>query len=655
MWMHNGNLGGWKYIKRTLAGSLADKWFLGVKGGTDSEWAFALFLDILEKEEGVDPSSAPEGGFGHEVLRRAMEKTIARINGFVREIRARGEESDLETRSLLNFAVTDGHTVVCTRYVSSKTDEAASLYFSSGTKWVEGKTEGHFKMERHDKGADIVLVASEPLTFERRKMLPFLVLVLIESLANLTNADNWVTVPTNSIVTIHKQTVLIHPIIDEFYDTDPNHDRRQLDPICASSERKPIPEPTLVSKDVNVKMVESIPAPDHRALEPIPVSKDVNVKMVESIPAPDHRALLPPLLACLPAAFASSQPPPALLPLLSPILRQRVQLISTNSWLRTLCWDSAKAEHLERIVENTTFEPHPVSGEIEIPDDIPITYKRFDQETIRSRLPLEDYNIAVVYVWCPGDQQGGGPGWRVTELLPLESVRRDHIPWFNSIAEADERANERNENEQAVNRTTEEQHQEDEDEEDDDDYWAQYDNTPGRTPAQKSPVPQVTHRAMQPTAEDLYFSRYAEVQPALDNDDPSVNRNDMGESTLNGNAVAQLLQHHAENISEQERLESLGIKQATRSEMPHSHPDIGTPLNQPWASSPLSGSISIRKLEQSAEAQSAAEIGVKQHILTNIQSLFRLAKATGMSRLEFKSFVQRELEDLDSLVMGDEA
>ena len=172
--MHNGNLGGWKYIKRALAGSLGDKWFLGVKGGTDSEWAFALFLDILEKEEGVDPSSAPDGGFGHEVLRRAMVKTIAKINGFVAGIRVPGEQlSDLETRSLLNFAVTDGHTVVCTRYVSSKTDEAASLYFSSGTKWVEGKTEGQFKMERHDKGADIVLVASEPLTFERR-MIPFL-------------------------------------------------------------------------------------------------------------------------------------------------------------------------------------------------------------------------------------------------------------------------------------------------------------------------------------------------------------------------------------------------------------------------------------------------------------------------------------------------
>lgn len=37
--------------------------------------------------------------------------------------------------------------------------------------------------------------------------------------------DNWVTVPTNSTVTIHNQTVLIHPIIDEFYQPSPSFKR----------------------------------------------------------------------------------------------------------------------------------------------------------------------------------------------------------------------------------------------------------------------------------------------------------------------------------------------------------------------------------------------------------------------------------------------
>ena len=37
--------------------------------------------------------------------------------------------------------------------------------------------------------------------------------------------DNWVTVPTNSTLTIHKQTVMIHPIIDEFYNHNPSYSR----------------------------------------------------------------------------------------------------------------------------------------------------------------------------------------------------------------------------------------------------------------------------------------------------------------------------------------------------------------------------------------------------------------------------------------------
>lgn len=202
--MHNGNIGGWKHVKRPLGDSLSDKWYLGVQGGTDSEWAFALFLDTLEKECGVDPSSSPINGFGQKTLRRAIKKTIAKLNAFVKAIPAHHALADVETRSLLNFAVTDGHTVIVTRYVSSKTDAAASLYYSSGTDWVEGQTTGQFKMERRDKASDVVLVASEPLTFERH---------------------NWLSVPTNTILTICDQTVFVRPIRDEFYNPDPSAER----------------------------------------------------------------------------------------------------------------------------------------------------------------------------------------------------------------------------------------------------------------------------------------------------------------------------------------------------------------------------------------------------------------------------------------------
>ncbi|KAI0840112.1 N-terminal nucleophile aminohydrolase [Hypoxylon sp. FL0890] len=207
MFMHNGGLGGWRYIKRKLGERLHDKWYLSVQGGTDSEWAFALFLDRLERL-GVNPSSEPKNGFGPSVMRKALLQTIEVINELTMAIPERIIQTEnVDTRSLLNFAVTDGHSIICTRYVSSKTDEAASLYYSSGTQWEtkpSAANDRDYQMERRDKGADIVLVASEPLTFER---------------------ENWVNVPTNSILTIHGQTVMVNPIIDAYSDRDPYHKR----------------------------------------------------------------------------------------------------------------------------------------------------------------------------------------------------------------------------------------------------------------------------------------------------------------------------------------------------------------------------------------------------------------------------------------------
>lgn len=199
MFMHNGHIAGFRSVKRKLVASLRDEYFLAVEGSTDSEWAFALFLDTLHNL-GVDPKNPPGDGtkgFGHAVLREAILGTIRRLNELL-------DSAGVTEPSLLNFAATDGHSVICTRYISSRTDEAASLYFSSGTRFHEYKPGGFYRMERHDRGQDLVMVASEPLTFER---------------------GDWVTVPTNSVLTIHKQTVLIHPIVDQYYQPNPSFAR----------------------------------------------------------------------------------------------------------------------------------------------------------------------------------------------------------------------------------------------------------------------------------------------------------------------------------------------------------------------------------------------------------------------------------------------
>ncbi|EGE84618.1 hypothetical protein, variant [Blastomyces dermatitidis ATCC 18188] len=399
--------------------------------------------------------------------------------------------------------------------------------------------------------------------------------------------------------------------------------------------------------------------------------------MVEYIPPPDSRSLIPPLLACIATAFASPNPPPALLPLLSPTLRQRVQILSSvsqspsDSWLRLLCWDAGKAERLQNIVDGTTFEPHPVSGEIEIPDDVPITYKRLDLETLRSQFSIPDYNLSVLYVWCPVDPEGSGPGWRVAEVLPGDALQEEAGSWSKSIEEADEyrqtkilqdalQEAEDAESRKSASSITQSRvvKPEKEDEDDDDGYWAQYDNTPGRTPLKRSPAPtQLQPNGLgpgpYPTASDSYFARYNGVQPALDNDEPSVDQSEIGQSTLNGDTIASVLRRQSEAMLTDRPTGAALYGDDNDNDESHARPHI--PLNHPRPSSASSsaGSETVSKLEKTAESQSISEIGVKQHISSNIKSLFRLARTTGLSRAEFESIVRRELDCLSLIDVDD--
>jgi glutamine amidotransferase len=116
-----GAIGGFDRIKRHLIMSLREEYFLFVQGNTDSEWAFAVFLNELANL-GCSPAQQKPGGFGHAKLRTALINTISQINKWCEEV---GEQEP----SLLNFAVTDGEAVVASRYVSSSTEEPASLFF----------------------------------------------------------------------------------------------------------------------------------------------------------------------------------------------------------------------------------------------------------------------------------------------------------------------------------------------------------------------------------------------------------------------------------------------------------------------------------------------------------------------------------------------
>jgi hypothetical protein len=377
--------------------------------------------------------------------------------------------------------------------------------------------------------------------------------------------------------------------------------------------------------------------------------------MVELIPPPEPHSLLPPLLACLPTAFASRQPPPALLSLLSPILRQRLSLISSTSpsttsdnWLPLLCWDNQKAQSLKQVVENGTYEPHPASGEIEVGDVDTLKYKRFDQDTLRSQIPLPEWGLNAIYLWCAGGECGHG--WKLAELLPYEQNAASDESWSTSIAEANSSARSRIVSEALRDAEAEDRKPSISG---DEDYWAMYDKTPERTPAVKrspAPNPQASAFRSRFGSED-YYAQYGDVQPAMDNHDPSEVVEDARNSSLNGNTIETLLSGRNEHIPPSEPPACEPQDSFHNHDYEDEDDADGVIVNQPQPTSPgsVTGSDAIDRLEATAERQAASEIGIRQHISTSVKSMFRLAKSAGMDREEFERMVHRELETLSIL------
>ncbi|KAF1996733.1 hypothetical protein P154DRAFT_537801 [Amniculicola lignicola CBS 123094] len=397
---------------------------------------------------------------------------------------------------------------------------------------------------------------------------------------------------------------------------------------------------------------------------------------VQYIPPPATRDLLPPLLACLSTANASKQPPPALLPLLSPILRQRIQLLASDAWLKLLCWDADAASKLSQVVDRMHVEPHPSSGEIEVEEPDSVLYRRSDPETLHCRLVLGEFGVIPTYLWCTGGE--GGNAWRLAELRGIED-EDDGTEWFHTMGEASEaglrrKPSQTNRATKYTATTAKEPEPESEQGDDDDAYWAAYDQTPGRTPAKRSPAPPAhTSRVQLPSHSELeYFARYAaEVQPALDAHDPDEHAPGPGESTLNGNSLGLHREPQTEPL-ETSNLGPLGYdssmppafsptnpngtytvnddrKDSLRDEKTeHIDPDHFAALNHPRASSP-SSTASVENLERQAENHSQAELAIKQHISTDMKSLFRLARSAGIEREEFERIIKRELEVLPLL------
>ena len=119
LWMHNGTVEGFPRIKRRVQQSLPDDLFQVIQGTTDSEHAFAVFLNQLGNSERI--ASANELG-------QLLVRTVENLEQWV-------FEADVDGPSYYNFAVTDGQSIAAIRYVSDQRLEPASLYYVKSTKF----------------------------------------------------------------------------------------------------------------------------------------------------------------------------------------------------------------------------------------------------------------------------------------------------------------------------------------------------------------------------------------------------------------------------------------------------------------------------------------------------------------------------------------
>ncbi|KAF0694256.1 Aste57867_14851 [Aphanomyces stellatus] len=195
LFMHNGGVADFHKIKRKLVDRLSEVAYGMIRGSTDSEHCFALFLTHLEELGSLDLE------FSGKDFRRAMGKTIRTLNALCQSVfhllslvLMLGSGAGISEPSLLNFAVTDGDTLIATRYVNVSTSAAASLYFSSGSRWIRSvERPKEYIMQRHNKEEKVFVMASERLSNE---------------------PSDWLEVPKNSIVTVTKEmNIQICPIV----------------------------------------------------------------------------------------------------------------------------------------------------------------------------------------------------------------------------------------------------------------------------------------------------------------------------------------------------------------------------------------------------------------------------------------------------------
>lgn len=352
--------------------------------------------------------------------------------------------------------------------------------------------------------------------------------------------------------------------------------------------------------------------------------------MQNPITEPDIHGLVPPLLACLSTASVSPQPPPALVSLLSPVLAQRLQLLSDDAqnggtWPSLLCWDDSRAQVLSDVIKSTSLEPHPVSGEIEFQCEAGTLFRRLDDETLQAKVVLEEPPVKIIYVWCASSDVGAS-GWKVNGLDVVDDAEDEgRSGWSAILAQTDMASS-------TVPASTPDA---------DDGYWDQYDAKLERTASNETPsgpsAPILGAGPERTLSDDAFYAQYEDVEPALDDPDPPRSDDRQGLAQGRTPTTDQGTGHVPEQLEIRDALDP-------------SYPDptsssVGLNAKLDPTDGPESGGQPGSLQPQGSAPPSLVTVrdNVEEHIRHTIRNLRDLATAVGIRASEFEAIVKMEL------------
>ena len=146
LFMHNGDVGNFRAVRRGLLDSVCDEAFGNVYGSTDSEHFFAVLIDEL--------IHIGDKGDAADNMARALAGAIRRV---VQAVRVHGGGESC----YLNCALADGDHAVVSRFTDSVEYPPESLYYFTGDLYPRAEID-----ETDESGTDpkAVIVSSERLT-----------------------------------------------------------------------------------------------------------------------------------------------------------------------------------------------------------------------------------------------------------------------------------------------------------------------------------------------------------------------------------------------------------------------------------------------------------------------------------------------------------